>query len=149
MSRVLMSCKATDEFAEVAELSRGIAYHFKQNYVDPEHLLLALLLKKASVAKKVLRRMGVSSKKAFASMKEHIPKGEGLTGQEIAFETRTRQLMSLALDEAMGLGHRSAGSEHILLALVREGGSPVESILEGLGVNLDRASRFVLLEHSE
>ncbi len=53
------------------------------------------------------------------------------------FTERARRVLQLAQEEAKRLGHDYLGTEHILLALVREGEGVAAEVLNNLGVNLE------------
>ena len=55
------------------------------------------------------------------------------------FTDQARQVVVLAQHEARGLGHRSVGTEHLLLGLLTEGESVAASALESLGISLEEA----------
>jgi ATP-dependent Clp protease ATP-binding subunit ClpA len=58
------------------------------------------------------------------------------------FTDRARRVVDLARHEARALGHDYIGTEHILLALIREGGGAAQ-LLAGAGVDHDRARQQV------
>jgi ATP-dependent Clp protease ATP-binding subunit ClpA len=63
------------------------------------------------------------------------------------FEPQAKKVMELSLREAIALGHRSIGSEHILLALLRAGvPGPMGALLADRGVAYDDARRRALDE---
>ncbi|MEW6095241.1 MAG: ATP-dependent Clp protease ATP-binding subunit [bacterium] len=53
------------------------------------------------------------------------------------FTERARRVLQLAQEEAKRLGHDYLGTEHILLALIREGEGVAAEVLNSLGVNLE------------
>ncbi len=53
--------------------------------------------------------------------------------------------MSLSVDESRKLGHSYIGTEHILLALIREGEGVAARVLANTGVSLNKARQQVLL----
>jgi ATP-dependent Clp protease ATP-binding subunit ClpA len=59
------------------------------------------------------------------------------------FTDRARRVVALAQREARTLGHNYIGTEHILLGLIREGGSPAQ-LLAAAGVDHDRARQQVI-----
>jgi hypothetical protein len=59
------------------------------------------------------------------------------------FTDRARQVVVLAQNEARGLGHRSVGTEHLLLGLLAEGEGVAASALESLGISLEEAREQV------
>jgi ATP-dependent Clp protease ATP-binding subunit ClpA len=52
--------------------------------------------------------------------------------------------MELALREALQLGHRYIGTEHILLGLIREGDGVAARVLVELGADLNRVRQQVI-----
>lgn len=62
-------------------------------------------------------------------------------------DPQAKKVLELSLREALALGHRSIGSEHVLLALLRQGvqGS-MGAVLAGHGVTYDDAKRRILAE---
>src|SRR5256885_12169377 len=53
------------------------------------------------------------------------------------FTERVRQVLALARDEAARLHHEYVGTEHILLAIVREGDGVGAAIIQNLGIELE------------
>jgi ATP-dependent Clp protease ATP-binding subunit ClpA len=56
---------------------------------------------------------------------------------------RARRVLDLAREQAEGLGHRYLGPEHLVLGVLRDGGSGASRVLETHGVDL-AAAREVL-----
>ncbi len=57
------------------------------------------------------------------------------TSGQIPFTCRAKKVMELSLREALRLGHKNIGTEHILLALVRDGEGLAACLLEESGVS--------------
>jgi ATP-dependent Clp protease ATP-binding subunit ClpC len=57
---------------------------------------------------------------------------------------RSRKVIDLSLREALQLGHNYIGTEHLLLALVREGEGIGSQVLEDLGCDLNRVRQAVI-----
>ena len=55
------------------------------------------------------------------------------------FTEGSRRVVALTQEEARGLGHNYTGTEHILLALLREDQGIAPSVLKSLGVDADEA----------
>ena len=60
------------------------------------------------------------------------------------FTDRARRVVVLAQEEAKALNHNYIGSEHILLALIREGEGVAAQVLTQLGADLSRVREVVL-----
>jgi ATP-dependent Clp protease ATP-binding subunit ClpC len=59
------------------------------------------------------------------------------------FTQRARKVMQLATPEAMRLNHEYIGTEHLLLALIREGSGVAANILWNLDIDLTKIRRTV------
>ncbi|MEU2615288.1 Clp protease N-terminal domain-containing protein, partial [Micromonospora sp. NPDC007271] len=122
---------------------------FKHNHVGTPHVALGLLQQEDCLAARVLLGLNVSldevRDKIVQSLSQKPESGEG----HIPFTPRTKAVLDLALDEALGLSHNYIGTEHILLGLVREGQGDTAKLLIGLGVDVDRVRTQVGLLSSE
>src|SRR6266480_2050670 len=59
------------------------------------------------------------------------------------FTDRVRKVLQLAREEAHRLGHEYVGTEHILLAIIREGEGVAQAVLTNLNVDLEEISRRI------
>jgi ATP-dependent Clp protease ATP-binding subunit ClpC len=73
------------------------------------------------MATKVLRQLGYTKEIGQADIAAMIEPGTDERGGHIPFTPRAKKTLELALREALQLHHNYIGTEHILLALVREG----------------------------
>lgn len=60
------------------------------------------------------------------------------------FSPRAKKVLDLSLREALQLGHNYIGAEHVLLAIIREGGGVGAHILIGLGADLVQVREVLL-----
>ena len=120
------------------------------DYIGTEHLLVALG-EGTGLAARALRELGVSQDVVRDHVEEIIGRGtRGLSGHR-PLTPRSKKVLELAVREAVRLKHDQLGTEHLLLALVREGnGVAAQILVEKLGVDLSRVSQTVmeLLEDS-
>ncbi|MFI6858108.1 Clp protease N-terminal domain-containing protein [Streptomyces sp. NPDC050416] len=93
----------------------------KHHHIGTEHLLLGLLDVPDSTAAKVLHELGYDKETAQADIAAVVKPGTEELSGHIPFAPRAKKTLELALREAQRLRHTSIGTEHILLALVREG----------------------------
>ena len=104
------------------------------NYLGTEHLLLGLL-RVGGVAARALASLGISLQAARAQVEEIIGRGTvGPTGH-IPSTPRAKKVMDISLREALRLGHNYIGTEHLLLALSREGEGVAAQVLVKLGAS--------------
>ncbi|GGU18209.1 hypothetical protein GCM10010178_07880 [Lentzea flava] len=122
----------------------------QHNYIGTEHVLLGLFDAPASVAAKVLHRVGLTKETVRADVVEIVgagtePKKEG----HIPFTPRAKKVLELSLREALSLNHNHIGPEHVLLGLIREGEGVAAQIIVRHAEDLDRVRRLVLAEMTE
>ena len=118
-------------------------YH---NYIGTEHILLGLLHESGGVAARALTAMGIGLDAMRAAVEDMIPRGlEPLPESgHIPFTPRAKKVLELSLREAQQLGSDHIGTEHMLLALAREGDGVAAQVLLGSGVDLNRARAQVI-----
>jgi ATP-dependent Clp protease ATP-binding subunit ClpC len=130
--------KFTERARRVLTLAQEEAQRFNHNYIGTEHLLLGLVREGDGVAAKVLANLGVELTKVRSAVEFIIGRGDRAVLGEIGLTPRAKKVIELAVDEARRLNHHYIGTEHVLLGLVREGEGIAASVLESLGVNLER-----------
>jgi len=64
------------------------------------------------------------------------------------FTERAREVIALAQEEARGLDHRSVGTEHLLLGLIRQEQGIAAQALQASGLWLDKARAIVVSIHT-
>jgi len=139
----------TERAQRVILLAKEEAKKRQESVVGTEHLLLGLLREGEGVAVQVLRALGVDLDKARAEVERLIGTGGGGRPQGpvegVVLTPRAKKVvMEIAPREAQNLGHNYVGTEHLLLALLREGEGLAAKALEGLGVDLERARALVV-----
>jgi ATP-dependent Clp protease ATP-binding subunit ClpA len=134
-----------DRAKRVLALAQDEAIRFNHNYIGVEHLLLGLIREGEGVAARALSSLGVELSKARTSVEFIIGRGDATTSpSEITLSPRTKKVIELAIDESRKLGHSHVGTEHLLLGIVREGGSIGAGVLQSLGVALDKVREQVI-----
>ncbi|MBU2668286.1 ATP-dependent Clp protease ATP-binding subunit [Actinoplanes bogorensis] len=107
----------TDRARRVVVLAQEEARTLNHDYIGTEHLLLGLIREGDGIAGQVLHNLGVT----LESVRAHLESGDIAPGGHIPFTPAAKKVLELALRESLALGHHYIGTEHILLALVREG----------------------------
>lgn len=118
----------------VLTLAREEALSLNHNFIGTEHLLAALLREREGLACLALEKLGVALDPVRAAITEKIGRGPEPVQGDIDYVPRVRKVLSLALDEAERLGSSYVRTEHILLALVREGGGVAADMLDTQGI---------------
>ncbi len=115
-----------------------------ESYVGTEHLLLGLVKEPDSVAARILDRMDIPLARVRAEVEKLVQRGENRYSQETQLSPRARRVIDLAYDEARKLNYTYIGTEHLLLALIREGDGIAARVLEHLGAELERTRKEVV-----
>ena len=125
----------TPRVRQVLMLARREAERFNHAHVGTEHLLLGLLALNEGVAVSVLNSMGLN----LAALRLEVEKscgsgGETVTSGELPFSPRARKVMALAAEEALSMHYNFIGTEHLLLAILREGSSKAARVMRNLNI---------------
>ena len=119
--------------------AQGEAQRLGHSYIDTEHILLGIAGEESGIAAKVLSNLGMSTGKIQAAVEFVIGKGEHRSaGGEVDLARRAKRAIEFAVDEARRLNSSYIGVEHILLGLLRESEGVAFSVLESLGITLER-----------
>src|SRR5215469_3579818 len=125
-------------------------------YVGPEHLLLALLSESGGLTPEIFHRLGVDLQELHQAVEMTLTRHE----QEIGWvkrvrmhlptpiklwrllfpprqrlNRRARRVMTRARGEMQRLGHRSIGTEHVLLGLTYEDAGAMSELLSRRGLS--------------
>jgi len=134
----------TDRARRVVVLAQHEARTLDHGYIGTEHILLGLIDEGQGIATTALTSMGISLEDMRQAVQDTIGRGaQPPESGHIPFTPQAKKVLELSLRESMQLGHEYIGTEHILLALIREGGGAAQ-LLAGAGVDLDRARQQVI-----
>ncbi|MEC3978215.1 Clp protease N-terminal domain-containing protein [Amycolatopsis sp. H20-H5] len=121
--------KFTVKARQVVVTAQEEARLLKQNHIGTEHILLGLLDAPDGMAAKVLHQLGYDKETVRIDVNAVVKPGTDELRGHIPFSPRAKKTLELALREATQLNHNYIGTEHILLALVREGGGVAAMVL--------------------
>src|SRR5205085_859595 len=116
--------KLTTKFQQALADAQSQALAHDNGFIEPQHLLLALLAQEDGGTASLLRRAGVSVaplKKALDDSVARMPKVEG-TGGDISISRDLNNLLNLTDKEATKRGDQFIASELFLLALTQDKG---------------------------
>jgi hypothetical protein len=105
--------------------------------VDAEHVLLRLIRDNEDAAGKSLESLGINLETVRRQVVGIIGRGQLSPDGELHFTPRAIRVLEIAKDEALHLGHGQISTEHILLALMREGEGVAGQVLARLGADID------------
>jgi len=120
------------------QLAAREADRFNHPYIGTEHILLGLIALGEGVAVEVLEELGVALDDVRIAVERMVGfGGETKTKGELPYTPRTKKVLQLAVAEAHAMQQQFAGTEHLLLALLREGEGVAAQVLQSLNVRLD------------
>ena len=111
----------------------------RQKYVGTEHLVLGLLSEEESLAGRVLTENGVTYQTFFdAVLGQSAALGDNEKTSFIGYSPKAEEILGESCAEAERFHAEKIGTEHILLALLKEQDCIAIRLLKGLSVNLKR-----------
>ena len=134
----------TESAQSAINLAAESAMELGHNYVGTEHMLLGLVREGEGVAAKILESNDITAESVTDVIKELLGAGEPLSSMPSSFTPRTKYVLERSAVEAARLGHNYVGTEHLLIALLREGGSIASKILLTLNANPQKLYSDVL-----
>lgn len=130
-----------DRFTEKAQkvliYAQEEAVRLRHNYIGTEHILLGLLREGEGIAGQLLKNRGADLEEIRKRVAAAVGLGNEPVSQVIGYTPRTKNIIEISVNEARILGHGYVGTEHLLLALLREGEGIAAQILESIGISLN------------
>jgi hypothetical protein len=118
--------------------------------VRPEHLLIGLVADPEALAAKALAAQGVGADEIRRKVEAGAapPSGDELPDR-IPYSASARKVLEIGVREALRLAHNYIGTEHLLLAMLRERGSVANRVLDELGVSASATGDWLRRELAE
>ena len=143
-----MRNKFTKQAQTALTLAKAATIDFELGYIGTEHLLLGLLSETEGAAGRVLEEFQVDGKKLVELIDKLVTPAEVGNVTEIemkpAYSPRTEKVLERAVAEAQNSGCEKAGTEHLLLAMLRETDCVGTRLLYTMGVNIQKLYAAVL-----
>lgn len=134
----------TERAQKVMVFAQEEAVRLNHNYIGTEHILLGLLREGEGIAAQVLKNKGVDLEVIRNSTEELVGNGQESFTQILGYTPRTKTVLEYSLNEARALGQNFIGTEHLLLALIREGDGLAASMLKGMGLSSEGVVQEIL-----
>ena len=120
-------------------LAEKTAARLHTGYVGTEHILVGLLREESGVAAKILEDNGADADKILEMIRELIaPDGETAVKERGTYSPRARRVLEEAYVQAERFGADSAGTEHLLLALLKDSDNAAVRLLNTLGISVQK-----------
>ncbi|HUM84103.1 MAG TPA: ATP-dependent Clp protease ATP-binding subunit [Lachnospiraceae bacterium] len=134
-----MKDKYTEEALKAIGLAERTAHYCRQNYVGTEHLLVGLLKATGGTASVVLSDAGIELDKLMSLIDRLIsPQGGVAIGEKQGYSPRAAGVMAASCTIASRLGSQTAGTEHILLAMLQDTECVGTRLLHTMGIDIKK-----------
>ena len=133
------------ERAQIAiNLSQQVAKELGHNYVGTEHLLLGLIKEGEGVAAKVLINYGVTEEIISDKIRKLIVNSNVMTSEPEDFTPRSKRVIEISLREAVRMNTTLIGTEHLLIALLKETDCIAVRLLVSMGINIQKLYQDIM-----
>ncbi|MCL2873724.1 MAG: ATP-dependent Clp protease ATP-binding subunit [Defluviitaleaceae bacterium] len=139
-----MQGKFTEKARMAIESAQNSAVQLRHNYVGTEHLLLGLMSISEGVAARALASQGVTEAAISGKMSELAGENGQVAFAPQDFTPRTKRILESSMQESLRMGTGYIGTEHMLLALLRESDSVAVQMLKQLNVNIQKLYEEIL-----
>lgn len=130
--------KFTPQAREAIRLAEEASRTLSHGSVGTEHLLLGLLEEGTGVASRVLSECGVEKEKVIELMQELISGSNALKTRSEMWTPRAERVLENSYHEAVRFKAPLVGTEHILIAIIRENDCVATRILNTMGVSVQK-----------
>ncbi len=134
-------------------LSQNIARAFSSMEIQPEHIILALLKSREGVGYSVLKKSGVNLDDFSFSLEQNLAsQGSKLIERDtdlVPMGLRIEKLLESAGEEKDAMNDTSVGTEHVLLAAIREEGSVCSSFFSSAKIGIETLRNLAKMAQSE
>lgn len=129
----------TEKAREAIRLAVETAGELEHGYVGTEHLLLGLIREGTGVAAMILEHHGVTEEKVLSLMERLIsPAAPTRLKGELEYTPGARQTLEASYEEAVLFKAPLIGTEHILIAMIKNGKCTAARLLNTMNVNIQK-----------
>ena len=142
-----MSLPYTESAANALKIAAQLSSKLKHNYIGSEHILYGLLTEGKGVAANVLTSQSVAADVLVELIKDITINGNGtLVKERSGYTPKTERILESAEELALSFKNAEIGTEHILLAILKEGTSTAFQIIITLRKNpIEMYSQILVL----
>ena len=129
----------TSNAQKALKLAEKASKSMHHNYTGTEHLLLGLLREGTGVAANVLAENGVEAGQLMDLIENLIaPSGQVVAADMDGWTPRAEQILENAKREAERFSSKEVGTEHLLIAIIKETECAASRLMNTLSVNLQK-----------
>ena len=140
-----MQDKFTRQAANALKLAKTTAQSCNHSYIGTEHILVGLLKEKEGTAGRILEEFNVEEDALRQLIEELIAPSEVLAAEKAPeYSPRAMRVLEKSVQEAENQKEAQAGTEHLLVAMLKETDCVATRLLYTMGVNIQKLYVAVL-----
>ena len=145
-----MQGQFTAKAKKALTLAAKAAGRLHQSYIGTEHILVGLIQENTGVAAQVLQENGVDAGNVLETIKDLIAPGTDLLIKEKnGYSKRAEVVLEESHRQAKRFKSELTGTEHILMAMIKEGDNVAVRLLNTLGFHVQKIYIDLLLAMGE
>jgi len=147
-----MKNKYTKAMQSVLQFAGQIATRCGQHYIGTEHLLTGLVCENSGTAGNLLREQGINEEQLMIQINRLVAPSynevEKYSGKS-EYSPRTKKILEASQDEMYEFRNEKIGTEHVLLAILRETDCVATRLLHTMNINIQKLFSEILLAMGE
>jgi ATP-dependent Clp protease ATP-binding subunit ClpC len=134
-----MQSHFTQKAQTALEYALKSARSLKQGYIGTEHILVGLLQEDTGVAARILKDNGIETENVVRMIQDLISFENGVAVKDReGYSPRAQKVLEEAHRQAQRFGQKETGTEHILLAIIKENENVAVRLLNTMGANTQK-----------
>ena len=135
----------TEQVNLALKYAKQTAKQCGQRYIGSEHLLMGLLREESGMASAILKECKVDAEKLYGLIQELIvPEGMLADKASTGYSLRAQEILEQGEEEAEFFGQEKMGTEHLLLAILKDVDCVATRLLHTMGVQVQKVFMAVL-----
>lgn len=128
--------KFTERARKVMTIAKQEASRLGNEFIGTEHILLGIINEGGGVAYKVLRHFNIDNSSILRELEKYMDQTQNMFDSvgQLPLSPRAKHVIEMSGDISLELGSDTIGTEHLLLALLKEGDGIAAKVLTALGL---------------
>ncbi len=144
-----MDLQYTSMAKQALAMAKKVAKEFGQTHIGTEHILAGLCKESEGVASQVLQMAGFDKQQILDYLTIMFPEEVSESIKVEGYTPKAEKLIEAAKEEAMRFRAEKIGTEHLLLALLKDTESVASNILQKMRVPIQKVYAAVLVSMGE
>ena len=138
----------TQKANEALNAAIKAAENYGHNYIGSEHILIGLLKEGSGIGAQLLTDKGADYDEIDALIREHIGVGSPTRLSPDEFTPNAKRIIDLGFQIARSMRNSFVGTEHLVLAMLKDSDSSAVKLLNSLGIDEEQALQEIITDLS-